>query len=222
MNATTTNERRGADTGIVGANSLVVPSPIGDLTLHVAGGALTAVHFGRAPTGDDAVPGTSTAAPETSTAAPVESVLLAAGEQLAAYFAGELRELILPLRPAGTPFQLAVWEALRHIPYGETVSYGELAARIGGPGAARAVGRAIALNPLPAFIPCHRVIGADGTLTGYAGGLSVKRMLLALEARTVSRPRSPCGLPAPGVSSSRGAGTLRSPPLAARSGRSRS
>jgi methylated-DNA-[protein]-cysteine S-methyltransferase len=199
MNATTTNERRGTDTRIVRANGLVVPSPIGDLTLHVVGGALTAVHFGRAPTGDGAVPGTSTAAPETSTAAQVESVLLAAGEQLAAYFSGELREFILPLRPAGTSFQLAVWEALRHIPYGETVSYGELAAWLGRPGAARAVGRADALNPLPVIVPCHRVIGADGTLTGYAGGLSVKRMLLALEARSASRLRRSCGLPTPRV-----------------------
>ena len=222
MNGATANERRNASTRSAEGHGHVVPSPIGDLTLHVAGGAVTAVNFGRAPTRDGAVPGISATAPKTSTAAPVESVLQAADEQLAAYFSCELREFVLPLRPAGTPFQLAVWEALRHIPYGETVSYGELAAWLGRPGAARAVGRANALNPLPVIVPCHRVIGADGTLTGYAGGLSVKCMLLALEARNVSSPRPPCGLPAPGVSSSRGAGTLRSPPLAARSGRSRS
>ena len=91
-----------------------------------------------------------------------------------------------------------MWEALRHIPYGETVSYGELAARLGRPGAARAVGRAIALNPLPIVVPCHRVIGADGTLTGYAGGLGTKRTLLALEADTHRRRRS-CRVPPPRV-----------------------
>jgi len=198
MNATTTNERKGTNKRTVGVDGLVVASPIGDLTLHVAGGALTAVHFGGAPSGEGAAPETSTAAPETSTAAPVEPVLQAAAQQLAAYFSGELREFILPLRPAGTPFQLAVWEALRHIPYGETVSYGDLAARLGRPGAARAVGRAIALNPLPVVVPCHRVIGADGTLTGYAGGLSTKRMLLALEAGT-QRGRRSCRVPPPRV-----------------------
>src|SRR5664280_328740 len=187
MNAKTTNDRRGTNTRTVGADGLVVPSPIGDLTLHVAGGALTAVPFGGASNGEGA-------APETSTAAPVEPVLQAAAEQLAAYSSGELREFILPLRPAGTPFQLAVWEALRHIPYGETVSYGELATRLGRSGAARAVGRANALNPLPVVVPCHRVIGADGTLTGYAGGLSMKRTLLALEAGTL-RDRRSCRVP---------------------------
>ena len=94
----------------------------------------------------------------------------------------ELRTFDLPLRPTGTPFQLNVWEALRRIPYGETVTYGELARRIGRPPAARAVGSANHHNPLPIVVPCHRVIGADGTLTGYAGGLVVKRALLALEA----------------------------------------
>jgi methylated-DNA-[protein]-cysteine S-methyltransferase len=119
---------------------------------------------------------------ETNTAAQVKAVLRAAAEQLAAYFAGELREFTLPLRPAGTPFQMAVWRALKRVPYGETVSYGELARRLGRPGAARAVGRANALNPLPVIVPCHRVIGADGALTGYAGGLCIKRALLDLEA----------------------------------------
>ena len=197
MHATTTNERRETITRTVGEGGLVVPSPIGDLMLRVADGALTAVHFGGAPSGEHAALGTSTAAPEASTAAPVEPVLRATAEQLAAYFSGELREFVLPLRPAGTPFELAVWEALRHIPYGETVSYGELAARLGRPGAARAVGRANALNPLPVVIPCHRVIGAYGTLTGYSGGLSVKRMLLRLEAGCASRPS--CGLSPRGV-----------------------
>lgn len=198
MNATTTSERRGTRTRIVEADGLVITSPIGDLTLHVAGGALTAVHFGGASNRESGASNAESAAPETSADAPVEPALQAAAEQLAAYFAGELREFALQLRPVGTPFQLAVWEALRHIPYGETVSYGELAVRLGRPGASRAVGRANALNPLPVVVPCHRVIGADGTLTGYAGGLSAKRMLLALEAGA-SRSRRSCRVPPPRV-----------------------
>jgi methylated-DNA-[protein]-cysteine S-methyltransferase len=102
--------------------------------------------------------------------------------QLAAYFAGRRREFDIPLSMAGSPFQRRVWEALRQIPYGETVSYGELARRIGVPSSARAVGTANRLNPVCVIVPCHRVIGADGTLTGYAGGLDRKRLLLDLEA----------------------------------------
>lgn len=102
--------------------------------------------------------------------------------QLAEYFAGTRREFDLPLHPAGTPFQQRVWTALRDIPYGETTSYGKTAAAIGEPGAARAVGLANGQNPLPIIVPCHRVIGADGSLTGYGGGLDTKRWLLAHEA----------------------------------------
>lgn len=105
-----------------------------------------------------------------------------AEEQLAAYFAGELRAFRLPLRSAGTPFRERVWAALEDIPYGTTATYGEIAARIGAPRAAvRAVGGAIGANPLLLLRPCHRVIGADGGLTGYAGGLERKRALLTLE-----------------------------------------
>jgi methylated-DNA-[protein]-cysteine S-methyltransferase len=103
--------------------------------------------------------------------------------QLDAYFEGRLRRFELPLEPVGTPFQLAVWAALREIPYGETISYGELASRVGRPGSARAVGLANGRNPLPIVVPCHRVIGANGRLVGYAGGLARKRLLLDLEAR---------------------------------------
>ncbi len=103
--------------------------------------------------------------------------------QLAAYFAGELTAFDLPLAPAGTPFQLAVWRALREIPYGDTISYGELARRIGKPHASRAVGAANGQNPLAIVVPCHRVVGHDGRLTGYGGGLSVKEALLALERK---------------------------------------
>jgi methylated-DNA-[protein]-cysteine S-methyltransferase len=103
-------------------------------------------------------------------------------DQLNAYFAGERRRFDLPLAPEGTPFQREVWSALTTIPYGETVSYGELARQLGKPAATRAVGAANGRNPIPIIIPCHRVIGADGSLTGFGGGLAVKRALLALEA----------------------------------------
>lgn len=102
--------------------------------------------------------------------------------QLEAYFAGELHRFELALAPEGTPFQLQVWSALRTIPYGETVSYGELARRLGRSKASRAVGAANGRNPIPIVIPCHRVIGSNGSLTGFGGGLAIKRRLLKLEA----------------------------------------
>lgn len=101
--------------------------------------------------------------------------------QLREYFDGRLREFDLPLQPEGTSFQLQVWKALREIPYGETISYAELARRIGKPKAVRAVGAANGKNPLSIVIPCHRVIGSDGSLTGYGGGMENKKYLLALE-----------------------------------------
>jgi len=107
--------------------------------------------------------------------------LAAARRQLTEYFAGTRREFNLPLRPQGTDFQQAVWQALLRIPFGEVASYGELARRIGKPTAMRAVGAANGRNPIPIIVPCHRVIGADGSLTGYSGGLWIKQKLLALE-----------------------------------------
>lgn len=104
-----------------------------------------------------------------------------ATRQLEAYFSGSLKRFSLPLAPRGTPFQQDIWAALREVPYGTTVSYGELARRAGRPRSARAVGAAMAANPLPILIPCHRVIGSDGSLTGFGGGLEAKRLLLALE-----------------------------------------
>jgi methylated-DNA-[protein]-cysteine S-methyltransferase len=108
----------------------------------------------------------------------------AAREQLDAYWSGDLREFDLPLAPEGTPFRQKVWDALRGVPYGTTVGYGEIARRIGKPSAARAVGGACGSNPLPVFIPCHRIVGASGALTGFGGGLPTKIKLLELEAQT--------------------------------------
>ena len=106
--------------------------------------------------------------------------------QIEAYFDGKLKDFDLPLILDGTAFQLLVWNNLRKIPYGETVSYGQLAKRIGSPDAARAVGLANGSNPIPIIIPCHRVIGSNGDLTGFGGGLPVKKKLLALESRQLS------------------------------------
>ena len=108
-------------------------------------------------------------------------LLQEAGHQLQLYFAGQLESFTLPLAPVGTDYMQRVWEALRAIPYGETRSYREVAAALGNPKAARAVGLANNKNPLPLFIPCHRVIGANQKLVGYRGGLSVKEQLLTLE-----------------------------------------
>jgi methylated-DNA-[protein]-cysteine S-methyltransferase len=106
--------------------------------------------------------------------------------QLQAYFRGELKEFDLPLAMEGTEFQLRVWNALRAIPYGETISYAQLAERIGNPKAVRAVGLANGSNPIPIIVPCHRVIGSDGSLTGFGGGLPTKKLLLELENKQLS------------------------------------
>ncbi|HET6953301.1 MAG TPA: methylated-DNA--[protein]-cysteine S-methyltransferase [Acidimicrobiales bacterium] len=158
----------------------VIPSPVGDLVVVGDGTAVTAVRYARPDPGHRAGragewrPGPGWRADP----APLADAV----DQLGAYFAGERRVFDLPLAPAGTAFQRRVWDALAAIPYGETVSYGALAAAIGRPGSARAVGAANGANPLAVVVPCHRVIGADGTLTGYAGGLAAKQALLALEA----------------------------------------
>ncbi len=147
------------------------PSPIGTLELRGTESALTGVfmenHRHEAPRAIGAV----------RDAEPLREAL----RQLEEYFAGERREFSLALGPAGTDFQRRVWQALRDIPYGAMMSYGEIAARIGNPRAVRAVGLANGRNPISIVIPCHRVIGADGSLTGYGGGLERKRFLLALE-----------------------------------------
>ncbi len=143
--------------------SRTLPSPLGPLHLRVEDGAVVGLAFVDGPAlGDD-------------------PLLDDAASQLLAYFAGQRRSFELPLAPQGTPFQRAVWAALGAIPYGQTRTYGQLAAQLGDPGALRAVGRANGSNPIALLIPCHRVIGADGALTGYAGGLDRKRALLELE-----------------------------------------
>jgi len=112
---------------------------------------------------------------------PRHAVLAQAQRELAEYFAGKRRRFDLPLSPSGTAFQRAVWKAISTIGFGDTISYGELARRAGVPGSARAAGAATGRNPIGIVVPCHRVVGADGSLTGYAGGLGKKRALLALE-----------------------------------------
>lgn len=113
-------------------------------------------------------------------------LLLRAAAQIDEYFAGNRKVFDLPLQPEGSAFEKSVWEALRTIPYGETRSYGEIAKQIGSPKAFRAVGHANSRNPLSIVVPCHRVIGGDGKLTGYAGGLDMKKALLLLERQFVS------------------------------------
>jgi methylated-DNA-[protein]-cysteine S-methyltransferase len=115
-------------------------------------------------------------------------LLQTAFAELSEYFAASRREFPLPLRAAGTPFQRAVWTELAVIPYGTTRSYGEVAKRLGKPGAARAVGMACHRNPLPILVPCHRVVGAGGHLTGFGGGIPMKKALLDLESGALALP----------------------------------
>jgi len=150
----------------------VVPSLIGDLLLTSDGDGLTGLHMEPA-NGFDVVPEWEEDATAFSDAA----------NQLASYFAGELTAFDLPLALAGTPFQKRVWAELRRIPYGHTISYQELARRVGNPKASRAVGSANGQNPVAVIVPCHRVIASDGTLGGFGGGLDRKEWLLNHEKR---------------------------------------
>ena len=144
----------------------VIESPIGALTLVEEDGAMVEVRFG-----DDVSGAQLQQTP----------LLLLTASQLAAYFRGERTAFTVPLRPQGTAFQLACWDALCRIPYGETITYGQQAAMVGRPKACRAVGMANHRNPLPVLIPCHRVVGANGALGGYAGGIDIKERLLHIE-----------------------------------------
>jgi methylated-DNA-[protein]-cysteine S-methyltransferase len=148
-------------------------SPIGELALTSDGAAVTSVRFA----GQAHAAALSPHSRCDERAAPLAEAL----RQLAAYFAGELRVFALPLAPRGTEFQRKVWAALGEIPCGATSTYGALARRLGAPNHARAVGHANARNPLAILVPCHRIVGADGALTGYAAGLARKRWLLAHE-----------------------------------------
>ena len=163
------------DATMITTRYTIVPSPIGDLMLTGDGHALTGLHMGR---------GVADVRPEWRHE---DAVLVEARRQVDAYFAGELTEFDLPLSAAGTAFQSRVWSALRTIPYAGSVSYAEIARRIGNPAAVRAVGAANGRNPIGIIVPCHRVIGADGSLTGYGGGLDRKQWLLAHEARVAAR-----------------------------------
>ena len=119
---------------------------------------------------------------------PGHPILRQAARELAAYFGGERRGFTTPLAPAGTPFQRAVWRAISTVAFGRTITYGELARRCGYPGSSRAAGAATGRNPLTIVVPCHRIVGSDGSLTGYAGGLERKRALLALEGARAESP----------------------------------
>jgi len=147
----------------------VIESPVGEILVTCRGGAVTGIHFMQ--------PGARPRAGSSGEG----RVLGEAIGQLEEYFAGRRRSFSLPLALDGTAFQLAAWEELSRIPWGRTISYGEQARRMGRPGAARAVGGANRRNPVAIVIPCHRVIGADGSLTGFGGGLGRKEALLSLE-----------------------------------------
>ncbi|GHH85622.1 methylated-DNA--protein-cysteine methyltransferase [Streptomyces sulfonofaciens] len=152
-------------------------SPYGPLTLVATDGALSGLYM----SGQRHRPAEEAFGPR---ADPGEAPFRAAVEQLTAYFTGDLKEFDLPLSLGGTPFQRSVWQQLQRIPYGETRSYGELADALGSPKASRAVGLANGRNPVGIIVPCHRVIGARGDLTGYGGGLDRKRRLLDFERGT--------------------------------------
>jgi len=164
----------------------VVESPIGPLTLVASDGRLAGLYMdvrghepGQAVLGEAATLGDD-----------CDPVLALTAGQLSEYFAGSRMSFTVPLELDGTPFQRAVWSGLQEIGYGQTLSYGELAKRVGTPGASRAVGLANGRNPVAIVVPCHRVVGADGSLTGYGGGLDRKRFLLALEQRVTGQTLS--------------------------------
>jgi methylated-DNA-[protein]-cysteine S-methyltransferase len=176
-----------------------IDSPIGVLRLSADERALTGLDLGADARAAVRANGARAAPIEDPRAGPLPAAI----RQLGEYFAGARRAFDLPLSLAGTPFQRLVWQALTEIPYGATWSYGELARRIGRPAAARAVGMANHRNPLPIIVPCHRVIGADGSMTGYGGGIARKEWLLGLERAGEGRaclqvprdvPRSIAGL----------------------------
>ena len=156
--------------------SMTLPSPIGTLTLVASDVGLRAMLFEIEHSGRHQFE---------TVLSMTDPTLVVARRQLEEYFAKERTEFDLPLDPIGTEFQVMCWLALAQIPYGHTVSYGEQAAMVGRPTAVRAVGGANGRNPLAIVLPCHRVIGADGSLTGFGGGMDAKRFLLGLESDTL-------------------------------------
>lgn len=161
------------------AATLVIHSPVGPLRIDATHAGVTACAFIDPPENGEPSPDTDATllTRDPASATPLGHALRLRDE-LRAYFAGSLQHFTTPLAPEGTEFQHRVWDALREIPYGATISYGQLAARVGCPDGARAVGLGNAKNPIAIVIPCHRVIAADGTLHGYAGGLHRKARLL--------------------------------------------
>ena len=147
-------------------------TPLGTLTLEATDRGLSSVRFHNR-------------AEPFSGKSPDNPAISQAKRELTDYFAGELKQFSVPLDWQGTDFQQSVWEALTHIPYGETVSYADVARAIGRPKSARPTGGAVGANPLPIIVPCHRVIGSDQTLTGFTGGLNIKVALLELEGRLI-------------------------------------
>lgn len=172
----------------------VVDSPLGPLTLVADDeGRLAGLYMQdqRYRPADERF-GPAVTVPAGPDADPAEAVLTEAADQLHEYFAGTRRSLDVPHAPVGTPFQRAVWDALARIPYGETRTYTDVARELGRPTAVRAVGAAIGRNPLCVVVPCHRVVGTGGALTGYAGGLVRKQRLLELENAPAGRAASGC------------------------------
>ena len=153
-----------SDSGYAACSSLI-DTPIGPVWIESDGRNITGLRFGPGKAAPPRIP----------------DVLREAEHQLLQYLAGDRRSFELPLRPIGTPYQISVWRAVSAIPWGSTISYQGIAERLGGATVARAVGHANGANPIPIIIPCHRVIGTDGSLTGYAGGVWRKRWLLQLE-----------------------------------------
>ena len=192
MKGTTATSRESA-----GDTTFGIDSPLGPLTAAIdERGRLVRLDFSTLPgvvTIADA-PAAAGASGDEARGLSVELAPPAAAARVVAeleqYFAGRRKKFTFPMAPRGTDFQRRVWSELRRIPYGRTISYGELAVRIGNPAATRAVARANATNPIAIVVPCHRVIGADGTLTGYGGGLDRKRRLLELEGALL-----PMGIP---------------------------
>lgn len=187
--------------------TLQIETPVGPVSITATAEAIVSLHFGRrTPAAAERFDRTAAESFDRSESGPIagtgegrlaetarpcekraeeqaDRLLLRAAEELGEYFAGRRRNFTLSLAPRGTEFQQRVWSELRRIPYGETRSYGEIARAIGQPRACRAVGMANNRNPIAILIPCHRVIGRDGSLTGYAAGLTVKQQLLELERR---------------------------------------